>query len=526
MFSVNLGGGIITSAITIIAVDDGESHDISFTRKGKTMELVLDDMYSTRSVAPGSDELMDVSSDDIYLGSDPSLGSGFVGCLSGVRIDNKDLPTSDANDYFIATLSEGGRTQTCNERQTESFFKVFNSLYVLGGVSLGLLVIFAAVYVVVSKSVHYCYAKRRNKLGFHSQRRDPIFSPVNPIAIHRRSLRQTLSRRELSQTFLQQTNSFEHLAVVETGNSRAAGQLRPISNTQVQRSTPSPVKVASPTRPATFQPPQLEVPPTGTSTGSYDKLSSVLPPGVPDKPSSALPPKVPKKQPPPRVPNKPRPVVSRPIAKQNRPPPDKSKPEKTKLSMTLDPMTGMPLSEPDGNGGRDSTGDSISNGDIHSYIMDRVKSVNEQLPAMDCDELQVFCDEGPYQPLGSVGSLYDILNYSDEEEEAVEEEEEEEVRIVKMEVHCNSNRNYDQNTLSPLLSSYSRSPTKTKKYKQHIFSVSPKVSPKILRRAVPSSSRRKRLEEKQLPLPLIVNQLQDTTNSQWLKDNDQQVSLL
>ena len=589
-YSLDLGGGGVSSLITAVSVSDREFHNITFTRKGREVQLLLDDMYSVRGVVPGNDDLIDIAVNEIYIGSDSDLRNGFTGCLYGTKIDNRDLPTSGSNEHFVATPSEGGTVRSCDTPPTETddFFKVFDSVYVIVGVALGLLIILVVIYVLVSKSAHYCYTKRRDKLDIHSQR-DPIFSPINPIAIDRNSLRQTISYRGVDEFFLQQTNSFEHLAIIETAPVQSTNEhstnehstnRSPTPTTippaSFNDSTPSPVKIdlgavssfslemidmgnntePSPRDssipvpssrnqsttvttsrernpiPAVIPSPQKDTQSTRVTGNSPRPIPSVVVPepgpvhseSLIDKPSnSPLRPSIPtvitrpkqvqsfnssSLRPIPATVPEPGPVITSKHGQSNNSlntkhvtePISRTKPVNT--DPALDPMTGMQLCE-------DSSSDadnSIPNEkDIGNYIMAKIHQVNEALEDNNYDEVHVFNEEGQYIPMGSIGSLYDILPVQEEEE----------VRIVKMEVHLNSGGNkFNQTVPSPLLSSYS--PTKSLKNNPATRSkVPPKVLPKPKRRGLPSKNRHQGTEKVS-----IMQQLKDTTNSVWLADHE------
>ncbi len=568
----------MASLITAVSVSDGEFHNITLTRKGREVQLLLDDMYSVRGVAPGNDDLMDIAINEIYIGSDSDLRNGFIGCLYGTKINNRDLPASGSNEHFVATPSEGGTVRSCDTPppETDDFFKVFDSVYVIGGVALGLLVILVVIYVLVSKSAHYCYTKRRDELNIHSQR-DPIFSPINAIAIDRNSLRQTISYRGVDQFFLQQTNSFEHLAIIETAPVQSTNEpsnnepstLTTIPPASFKDSTPSPVKIdlgamssfslemidmgntePSPRDSCSIPEPSSRNQSTTITTGrDRNPIPAIIPspqkdtritgnslrpiPVVVSEPGpvhtqSPIKPSNSQQRPVPTVIARPKQVKSlnssslRPIpaivpepgpvlaSKHNQSNKSSNTKQDTKPSRTkpvdadppLDPMTGMSLCEDSSSSDTDY---SIPNGkDIGSYIMAKVHQVNEALEDNDYDELHTFNEEGQYVPMGSIGSLYDILPVQEEEEE---------VRIVKMEVHLNSGSNkFNQTVPSPLLSSYSPS-------KRNNPATRPKVPPKVLpkpkRRGLPSKNKHQATEK-----VLIMPQLKDSTNSVWLADHE------
>ena len=418
------------STISTVAINDGVFHNVTFKRTGNRVELLLDNMYISRQVVPGTDELLDIESDMVYLGSDPQLTNGFTGCVYGLRFNGRDMPIEGMNMHFIATYSGGGTVRPClhtTQRADTPFYRVFENIYILVGVALGLLLILSIIFVTASKSSYYCYTKRRTK--FQPQSPRTHVSAISPSI--------NLARyRGIHQDYLQQTNSFEHLAIQDS----QPEQINPLPDTSAsieENETPSPKRVA---------PPKAK-------------------------------------------------RVAHPKAKRVAPPKAKRVASKSISKIELDPMTGMPLHDSDSESSKSITDESVSR-----YVLDKVKEINRQ-PAKSYDELHVYNEEGPYQPMGSLESLYDIL--------VEEEEEEQEVQIVKMEVHVQQSSGCEQPPPSPLLSSYSLSPTKSPKKKPHVLNSSPTLSPVILRRIIPSKSRNKPLDKERL---LLMSEFTDGPN--------------
>ncbi len=443
---------------------------------------MLDNSYAIVGVVSGNGDLMYIPNNEIFVGSDPLLLNGLIGCVYGMKLDNRDLPVSGMNEYFIATPSEGGAVQSCSKPKN-NFLQVFDSLYILGGVALGFLILLAIVCVIINKSSHYCYTKRRDKLNIQSCR-DPIFSPVNPIAINRTSFNLSTSYRGVDHSFLKQTNSFEQLSVIETGNIIT----QPIDNmvrswtiglpnqTQVHTDHPQPndnkvehsrIRLPSQTR----IPVQIT---HHTQQSDEETTIDLSQTEDPVKPTLSY-----------QVRGNRFRQSTKPLPDSVPVPPNIKTKSTNRTSVSLDPKTGMPV-----------CAESEQDFDkIRSYIMGRVKDVNKELLDDNYDQMKMFSEEGPYIPLGSIGSLYDIV-----------QEEEEEVRIFKMECQSKAGMKYDQRSPSPLISSYSLSPTKNQKHKTHILSVGQRVSPKILRKAISSSRRRPVDTEKQLLMRQLMRE--------------------
>lgn len=493
--SLDNGKHVVQSSLTVINVTNNVVHNVTFIRKGKDYELQLDGMYSIRGVVSGEDDMINMADNDIYVGGDPSLENGYTGCLHGIKIDNKDMPTSDSNEYFIATPSEGGAVKSCGEttpKTSDGILEIFDTLYILGGVVLGLLLIIAIVFVLVSKCSHHCYRKRRDKLEIRS-RRDPIFSPVNPIAINRTSLRQSISLRGMESNFLQRTNSFEHFAVSDSSTSD-------LSHAHQAGVTPSPIQTP---------PPDEEHP------INEPLINNQLRQPTRSSPVKVMVPKMPKSRT-----KRPRETINHEHSRNPKPshvglnPKPSHNSQDPKLSRaSLDPMTGMPLQELSRN---ETTSTLMSPIDARNYIMGKVRKTNDEvLDNINYDDMKIFNDEGDYVSLGSFGSLYDILDDGNGEE----------FEITKMElerqleaIECTPKlTKHTPLVTSPLMTTLTTSPVK-----HHVGNNSssnkPQVSnnpsnppPKILKRTVRS---KRRLQAENLQL---TEQLKDRTNKQLNK---------
>lgn len=83
---------------------------MTITRTERELEIVIDGLYVNRTTSPGSEATLDVSVTALYLGAgyNGTVTNGFVGCVTGFKLDRKDVPFgSDSVDFSILTNFEG-----------------------------------------------------------------------------------------------------------------------------------------------------------------------------------------------------------------------------------------------------------------------------------------------------------------------------------------------------------------------------------------------------------------------------------
>lgn len=362
-FKFDLGGGEAIATIRTIQVNDKTFHNVSVTRQGPHVVIILDNMYMSEATVnastgdPITSALLDISKLIVggLLYSNGTLNNSFVGCMYGMTMDGHDLPVNGENNAFRANTPNNEVILPCSSTTLPpNNITIFDTLYILVAISLGGLIIIALMFVVLCKCTHACYTKKKNTLQINERRNDRFlnyqYDPTVPSA---------RNTDEMSRVALQSTNSFE------------------------------PVDL----------------------TGGYELHSRIQSPGTPSCISES--------------------VFGGSIYQ---PSPHKStkstSPEKTRLKTSqLDPMTGMPIHGCGSSIGASST--SISelgkedSEEVKLYLKKRVEYANSMISEINYDRVCVFKDEGPYEPMGSVGSLHDIIRQCDREEE---------VTISKMEI--------------------------------------------------------------------------------------------
>jgi hypothetical protein len=59
-------------------------------------------------------------------------------------------------------------------------------------------------------------------------------------------------------------------------------------------------------------------------------------------------------------------------------------------------------------------GSVFDDSDVGKYVLKRIEAANEELKSLEMDQMMPFKEEGHFEPLGSIGSLYDILREGDD----------------------------------------------------------------------------------------------------------------
>ena len=101
----NLGSGEAILQQNTIRVDDEQFHEVTLTRTEREAEIVVDGRYFNRAVSPGPEATLNITDNTMYLGAavDPVNGTavnGFIGCVSGFRLDRKEVPIGrDSSDF-------------------------------------------------------------------------------------------------------------------------------------------------------------------------------------------------------------------------------------------------------------------------------------------------------------------------------------------------------------------------------------------------------------------------------------------
>nr|XP_022919754.1 fat-like cadherin-related tumor suppressor homolog isoform X3 [Onthophagus taurus] len=111
-FELGSGEGVVR--VSTAYVSDGKWHEIRLERDHNNARLIVDGVHSAQGSAPGISDILNLQSDEMYLGAEvhrhPSIlglediQRGFTGCMDDVRIARISVPLHKSGDNSIAVL--------------------------------------------------------------------------------------------------------------------------------------------------------------------------------------------------------------------------------------------------------------------------------------------------------------------------------------------------------------------------------------------------------------------------------------
>ena len=396
-FRYNLGSGEGLLVIESIRVNDARFHDVTLTRTELSIELVVDGMYVNRTASPGSEATLDVDPDHFFVGAsvnveDSTLSNGLRGCVTGLRLDRKDVPVGGENNHFTTLAISDGVRNGCPIGSLFETPQSDTNVYTTIGVVLGGLCIISFVFVMSCVALQWHRKRTRthtynppSREGSRRRARSPVngeFSWHQPPT-YRKNLdspqgdyhsspgpadnQTTFRLNNTSPTFDFDTKSGRHQppcpvtdvalnAISETSFSDLRGRNDSVSSSR-RRHRLQPVQegfsAISRLNPSFIDEPQFNQESTdgpSSQTGGQQQSRHSRSPSA-DLISSA--------------------------------------------------SVGTQLSDI-------ALGKSID-GDAAAYIQKRTEAADLQLEGLNIDSMTHYKDEGSYEPLGSIGSLYDFV---------------------------------------------------------------------------------------------------------------------
>ena len=417
-FRYNLGSGEATAKQTTLKVNDGGSHTVTIERDGRTATLLIDNLYVARAISPGSSETLDTPINAIYLGStvdnNGKASNGYQGCITGAKLNWKDLPVSKSSSDFVAIAKDGVKSGCIIQvSSTDAVFPTVASI-IAGGVGFIVLLIVLPLGIVTCAVGKCIYRKRRAKFNPRSRQR----STSSPTFNWQPTIRMPEREPRLVSTQQTEMSTFDDLEM--TNESREEGE----SNIFVQSTTGTSETVLRTPDQTPEQQNQRQIHRGHSHNNQQQHILQRHWREPEDQPVE---------------------VVQTPLQRQDshqqsdqlrQIPPQKHitsssfipapkiSPEDHTADQVL--MTSEPSSpfkhkrSPSGQQSilttvtEKSLASVFDDSEVGKYVLKRIEAVNADLEEEERDEIKPFKDEGDFEPLGSVGSLYDILREADE----------------------------------------------------------------------------------------------------------------
>lgn len=434
-FRFNLGSGEITARQTTIQVNDGKTHTVSVKRKERMATLVIDDSYVARATSPGGSNTLDITNDRVYLGAsvsaDGKASSGFSGCITGARLNYRDLPVSGSTKDFVANPSSGVESGcTFEPPQTGGAFPTVVGI-AAGGVGFFIIFIALPIGIIICIVGRYGY-RRRKKRGEYSPRtehattRSPTFN-WQPV----QGMQNTGDSRH--RLMLTQSSTSDSFALQDLNQSRNEGLLAPSTPATSEHIFRTPDQTPEqPTHREHQQRPmderleqehqQQHTPQSNRHVRRLQLLEQQQQQQQQEEEEEEQ--QAPRQQrqqsqqikdnaiavPPPVAP-KPQTQLSNDSssasasASQAPAPPTHTRSSSGHQSIMTIMTTATERSE---------ATSIFDDTEVGKYVLKRIEAANEEMESLQIDETMTFKEEGDFEPLGSIGSLYDILREADE----------------------------------------------------------------------------------------------------------------
>ena len=362
-FRYQLGSGEAVVQQNTEMLSDGRLHSASVRRTERSAELVVDDRYINRTMSPGEEATLDISPGAIYLGatvdSQGSINEGFIGCIQGAKLDRKDLPIGGESADFVSTVSPGvefGCQELTESPQPAGY------VYGILASALFVLLVMSALFVVICVISRQVYEKRKRHTFRINRRRDTGVS-IESTGWHPSMFKPSVSLphgvyRSTPQMGDTEQEHFERVNIHNLSN--GVHSFPPGSSSPSVPATPAFTETSF-----TFTGNNSAITPTHRAANTQQE--NARNPAFPKQSTSNV---------------------------------------RGEVHHTRSP-SGAPSVLTD-----KSEQDDVQ---VAKYLRKRIREVNHEIEERDYDEMIPYKDEGEFEPLGSIGSLYDILAEADQE---------------------------------------------------------------------------------------------------------------
>lgn len=113
-YRFDLGSGEGLVSVTSISISDGQWHEIRLERDGNSARLIVDGKHVAQGSAPGVNGVLNLQSNDLYLGGEvrphptvlgfEDIQRGFIGCMDDIRLAKALIPLHKTSGNSVAAL--------------------------------------------------------------------------------------------------------------------------------------------------------------------------------------------------------------------------------------------------------------------------------------------------------------------------------------------------------------------------------------------------------------------------------------
>lgn len=403
----NLGSGEAILVITSLKINDAMFHNVSLSRTEQSVVLLVDNMFVNRTISSGSEATLDISSVHFYLGArvdvrNGTISNGLRGCITGLRLDRKEVPIGGENSHFTTLKISNGVQNGC---PIGTLFETPQSdtvVYTTLGVTLGALFIISFVFVLVCVVIQW--QKDRTRTHTYnppsregSRRRHARTSENGDFSwhqppIYRRNLDSPQGNYRTSPVHEDHQTNFpmNNLSPSTSFDTKRHFPL-PIPFTDVSHSAIAETNFSVSRDSTDFR--------TRNNSISSSRRRNRLPPV--QEGFSAI------NQANPGFLEESPQMNRRDV--QNRPAQNAFTNDQQPGRHCRSPSAGLLSLVSVGTDLSDGTVGSSIEGDVEKYIQKRKEAANIEIEELNFDSVRHYKDEGPYEPLGSIGSLYDFV---------------------------------------------------------------------------------------------------------------------
>lgn len=393
---------------------DNQFHDVTVTLAGKKAQLVLDNRLVANAIASGDSQVLDIDPSGMFVGGTPSsenvVVNGFDGCLWGLQFNSYTVPFTNINhEIFASVIPSNGVIHSCAdlvETAPITFQEEENSvLFHIAIVICLLFILFLSIILVVGGKLlnHYCISRRAKYV---------IGNDIS-IDTHRRMRSRSTSSENVRPYHMQGGGesdndefSFHELRSLErpfTDLQETVQLHSPVRNGVVKR-TPEhhheplgsqlsdayTMSAASALDVTTNEPhlPTLHEQQVASSGSVLDSSATRLlgddhPPRIYEQPVQHR--------------QQQEQQMSTILANEN-----------AETQQHTAAATAIPAVV--------TANDDTKLNEVSHYITQKLATANAEIENINYDELKVYADEGDFDPLGSLGSLYNMNMEEDDDE--------------------------------------------------------------------------------------------------------------